>query len=53
LALKQIRKTITIPEELVEWAERKINNGKYPGVRSFSGLIEYLLRKEKDQEMGG
>ena len=48
--LKRVRKTITIPEDLVEWAEREIKDGRYPGVRSLSGLIEYLLRNEKDQK---
>ena len=48
--MKRVRKTITIPEDLVEWAEREIKDGRYPGVRSLSGLIEYLLRNEKDQK---
>jgi len=43
-----VRKTITIPEDLVEWAEREIKDGRYPRVRPLSGLIEYLLRNEKD-----
>ncbi|MEM0048867.1 MAG: hypothetical protein QW745_00790 [Thermoplasmata archaeon] len=40
------KKTITIPKELAEWAEITIKDGKYPSIRSLSGLIKYLLRNE-------
>ena len=45
----RIRKTITIPKDLVTWAEKEVKRGKYPGVRSLSGFIEYLLRQEKEK----
>jgi len=45
--MQRIRKTITIPKDLVEWAKKEIEKGTYPGIRSLSGFIEYLLRKEK------
>lgn len=45
--MKRVKKTITIPEDLVEWANNVIEDGKYPGIRSLSGLIEYLLRNER------
>ncbi|MEM1528500.1 MAG: hypothetical protein QW503_06590 [Sulfolobales archaeon] len=46
-----VRKTVTIPKDLVEWAENAIRNGEYPGIRSLSGLIEYLLRKEMERKV--
>ena len=49
--MRRVRKTITIPEDLVKWAEEVIRNGEYPGIRSLSGFIEYLLRKEKERKM--
>ena len=45
--MQRVRKTVTIPKDLVEWAENEIKKGTYPGIRSFSGFIEYLLRKER------
>jgi hypothetical protein len=45
--MQRVRKTITIPKDLVEWAEKEIREGTYPGIRSLSGFIEYLLRKER------
>ena len=43
------KKTITLPKDLINWAERVIKEGKYPGIRSLSGFIEYLLRNEKEK----
>lgn len=48
--MEQVKKTVTIPKDLVEWAENEIKEGKYPGVRSLSGFIEYLLRNEKRRQ---
>ena len=45
--MERIKKTITIPKDLVEWAKKEIKEGKYPGVRSLSGFIEYLLCEKK------
>lgn len=44
--MNRIKKTITLPSDIVNWATKVVEEGKYPGVRSFSGLIEYLFRKE-------
>jgi len=44
-----IKKTITLPKDLTEWAEKVVKEGKYPGIRSLSGLVEYLLRNEKEK----
>ncbi|MEM0245026.1 MAG: hypothetical protein QXM42_07380 [Zestosphaera sp.] len=49
--MRHVRKTVTIPRDLVEWAENAIRNGEYPGIRSLSGLIEYLLRKEMERKV--
>jgi hypothetical protein len=46
--MEQIKKTITIPRDLAEWAESVIKNGEYPGIRSLSGFIEYLIRNERE-----
>lgn len=48
LRMERIRKTVTVPKDLIEWAEKEIKSGNYPGIRSLSGLVEYLLRIEKD-----
>jgi Arc/MetJ-type ribon-helix-helix transcriptional regulator len=51
--MKKIRKTVTLPLNVTEWAEEAVKRGDYAGVRSFSGLIEYLLRiemKRKNKE---
>jgi Arc/MetJ-type ribon-helix-helix transcriptional regulator len=42
----RVKKNITLPRDVVEWADRAVKEGKYAGVRSLSGLIEYLLRIE-------
>jgi Arc/MetJ-type ribon-helix-helix transcriptional regulator len=47
--MERIKKTITIPKDLVEWAEKVIKNGEYPGIRSLSGFIEYLIRNERER----
>lgn len=44
--MSKVRKTITLPSDVVEWAEKAVREGEYAGVRSFSGLVEYLLRME-------
>jgi len=46
--MERVKKTITIPKDLADWAENVIKNGKYPGIRSLSGFIEYLIRNEKE-----
>ena len=46
--MKRVKKTITIPKDLAEWAENIIKNGKYLGISSLSGFIEYLIRNEKE-----
>jgi len=48
--MKRVKKTITIPKDLVEWANNVIGEGKYPGIRSLSGFIEYLLRNERKRK---
>jgi hypothetical protein len=48
--MERIKKTITIPRDLAEWAESVIKNGKYPGIRSLSGFIEYLIRNEREKK---
>jgi Arc/MetJ-type ribon-helix-helix transcriptional regulator len=48
--MEQVKKTITIPKDLAEWAEDVIKKGKYPGVRSLSGFIEYLIRNEMEKD---
>lgn len=50
--MKNVRKTISLPRELVEWAESIIKSGGYPGIRSLSGFIEYLIRNEKERKKG-
>jgi len=44
--MDRVRKTITLPKDLTEWAENVIKDGKYPGIRSLSGFIEFLIRNE-------
>jgi len=44
--MNKVRKTITLPLDVVVWAEKAVREGKYAGVRSFSGLVEYLLKTE-------
>ena len=44
--MDRVKKTITLPDDVVKWAKTELDKGAYSGVRSFSGLIEYLLRKE-------
>jgi len=50
--LERVRKPVTISRDLVEWAERQIRKGRYPGVRSLSDLIEYLLHGEMSYQRG-
>jgi hypothetical protein len=44
--MNKVRKNLTLPSDIIEWAEKALDDGKYAGVRSLSGLVEYLLRKE-------
>jgi len=48
--MEQVKKTINIPKDLADWAENIIKNGKYPGIRSLSGFIKYLIRNKKKGE---
>ena len=50
LSMNRVKKTITLPMDLLEWAESVIKDGKYPGIRSLSGFIEYLIRNERKKE---
>jgi Arc/MetJ-type ribon-helix-helix transcriptional regulator len=47
MTMQQVKKTITLPKDLAEWAESAVKHGEYPGIRSLSGFIEYLIRNEK------
>jgi len=49
-SMERVKKTITLPKDLAEWAENVIKSGKYPGIRSISGFIEYLIRNEREQK---
>ncbi len=44
--MNRIKKTITLPSELIKWANKAISEGRYAGIRSFSALVEYLLMRE-------
>jgi Arc/MetJ-type ribon-helix-helix transcriptional regulator len=48
--MDRVRKTITLPKDLTEWAENVIKDGKYPGIRSLSGFIEFLIRNEREKK---
>jgi len=48
--VRRVRKTVTIPRDLVEWVENGIRNSEYPCIRSLSGLIEYLVRNEREEK---
>jgi len=48
----RVRKTITLPADVVEWAKKAVKEGRYAGVRSFSGLVELLLRREMERYEG-
>jgi hypothetical protein len=48
--MERVKKTITIPRDLAGWAENVIKTGKYPGIRSLSGFIEYLIRNEREKK---
>lgn len=50
--MNRVKKTITLPPDVVKWAEKAIEEATYPGVRSFSALIEYLLRGEMSKKVG-
>lgn len=47
---EKIKKTVTLPKDLVEWAEEIIKSGKYPGIRSLSGFIEFLLWSKRNED---
>ncbi|MFZ8791791.1 MAG: hypothetical protein ACO2OS_05950 [Thermosphaera aggregans] len=42
----KVRVTIILPSDLVEWAKNAVKEGRYAGIRSFSGLVELLLKRE-------
>lgn len=48
--MDRVKKTITLPRGVVQWAEKEVEKGAYPGVRSFSALVEYLLRSEMSRK---
>lgn len=48
----RVRKTITLPADVAEWAMKAVREGRYAGVRSLSGLVELLLRKEMEKHEG-
>jgi len=48
----KVRVSITLPPDVVEWAKRVAREGRYPGVRSLSGLVELLLRREMERHEG-
>ena len=48
----RVKKTITLPADVAEWAKRAVKEGRYAGVRSLSGLIELLLRREMERYEG-
>jgi len=48
--MSRVKKTITLSTSVIEWGEKAIESGTYPGVRSFSALIEYLLSIEMNKK---
>jgi Arc/MetJ-type ribon-helix-helix transcriptional regulator len=48
----KVRVTITLPSDLVEWAKNAVKEGRYAGIRSFSGLVELLLKREMEKYEG-
>ena len=38
-----IAKRITVPDHLYKKAMKSIKEGKYPGIRNFSGIVEKAL----------
>jgi hypothetical protein len=48
----KVRTSITLPPDVVEWAKKVAREGRYPGVRSLSGLVELLLRREMEKHEG-
>ncbi|MCC6014613.1 MAG: hypothetical protein LM564_02790 [Desulfurococcaceae archaeon] len=48
----KVRVTITLPSDLVEWGKNAVKEGRYAGVRSFSGLVELLLKREMEKYEG-
>jgi Arc/MetJ-type ribon-helix-helix transcriptional regulator len=48
----KIKVSITLPQDVVEWGRKAVKEGRYAGVRSFSGLIEFLLRREMEKYEG-
>ncbi|MEM2197309.1 MAG: hypothetical protein QW290_09540 [Sulfolobales archaeon] len=48
--VRRVRKTATIPRDLVEWVDNGIRNSEHPGICSLSGLIEYLVRNEREEK---
>ena len=50
--MNRVKKKITLPSDVIKWAEKALEEATYPGVRSFSALIEYLLRGEMNKKVG-
>ena len=50
--MNRVKKTITLPPDVIKWAQKAIEDASYPGVRSFSALVEYLLRGEMSEKVG-
>jgi len=46
--MDRVKKTITLPIDVVRWADDVIKEGRYAGIRSFSSFVEYLLKKEME-----
>lgn len=42
--------SMSIREELKERAEKAVEQGKFPGITSLSGLIEYALKRVLDEK---
>jgi hypothetical protein len=48
----KVKVTITLPPDLVGWGKNAVKEGRYAGVRSFSGLVELLLKREMEKYEG-
>jgi len=48
----RVKKNITLPRDVVDWAEKAVKRGKYAGVRPLSGAGTLSARKERDREKG-
>jgi len=48
----KVKVTITLPPDLVGWGKNAVKEGRYAGVRSFSRLVELLLKREMEKYEG-